>query len=93
MGKAYCPKCKKTLNEVFSSFENNWRPENNFEKVYTPGDNCNLVRRCAKCGTLTEKEQKKDYSLLNKPPQYIDPDGENEAVSRQFIGACLQSIL
>jgi phage FluMu protein Com len=67
MGKAYCPKCKKTLNEVFSSFEclATW---DKAEKFYTPGDNCNLVRRCTKCGTLT-KEQKKDYSLLNKPPQ------------------------
>ncbi len=72
MGKAYCPKCKKTLNEVFSSFEclATW---DKAEKFYTPGDNCNLVRRCTKCGTLT-KEQKKDYSLLNKPPQLQRPE-------------------
>ena len=56
MGKAYCPRCKRALNEVFSSFEclATWDKR---EKLYAPGDNCGLVKRCTKCGTVT-REQK-----------------------------------
>ena len=58
MGKAYCPKCKRKLIEVISSFEclSTWNKE---ERFYIPGDDCELVKRCPDCGTLlTEKDEK-----------------------------------
>ena len=71
MGKAYCPKCKKVLNEVFSSFEcvATW---DKLEKCYSPGDNCNLVRRCMKCGTLT-RDQKSYRPATNRLRQLQKP--------------------
>ena len=71
MGKAYCPKCRKVLNEVYSSFEcvATW---DKAEKCYSPGDNCNLVRRCTKCGTVT-RDQKSSHAPTSRPPQLQRP--------------------
>jgi predicted amidophosphoribosyltransferase len=65
MGRAYCPRCKQSLNEVLSSFEclATW---NKIEKYYAPGDKCNLVRRCTHCGTLT-REQKEARPAVRRP--------------------------
>ena len=62
----YCPKCKKMLTQVLSSFEclSTW---NKSEDYYEPGDECKLVNRCPDCGTLTkEKEGKIHRELKNK---------------------------
>ena len=60
MAKAYgyCPKCKKTLVQVLSSFEclSTW---DKFEDYYVPGDDCKLVNRCPDCGTLTREKKRK----------------------------------
>lgn len=60
MAKAYCycPKCKKMLSEVLSSFEclSIW---DKIEDFYVPGDDCKLVNRCPDCGTLTKERQRK----------------------------------
>jgi hypothetical protein len=59
MGKAYCycPKCKKMLTEVLSSFEclSTW---DKAEDYYAPGDECKLVNRCPDCGTLTKEKER-----------------------------------
>jgi hypothetical protein len=58
MAKAYCPKCRKTLTQVLSSFEclSAW---NKVEEYYMPGDDCELVHRCPDCGTLTKERERK----------------------------------
>jgi hypothetical protein len=58
MAKAYCPKCRRILMQVLSSFEclSTW---NKAEKYYAPGEDCKLVRRCPDCGTLTKEQEKK----------------------------------
>lgn len=58
MGKAYCTRCKKTLNQVLSSFEclATW---NKAEGYYEPEDSCNLLKRCPACGNLTKERTKK----------------------------------
>jgi hypothetical protein len=58
MAKAYCPKCKKVLTQVLSSFEclSTW---DKAEEYYAPEDDCNLVKRCPVCGTLAKDREKK----------------------------------
>ena len=58
MNKAYCPKWKKVLIEVISSFEclSTWDKEKRF---YIPGDDCELVKRCPDCGTLVTERDKR----------------------------------
>ncbi len=60
MAKAYCycPKCKKMLTQVLSSFEclSTW---DKIEDYYAPGDDCKLVNRCPNCGTLTKEKERK----------------------------------
>ena len=68
MAKAYsyCPKCKKMLTQVLSSFEclSTW---NKAEDYYAPGEDCRLVNRCPDCGTLAkEKERKIQIHELKK---------------------------
>ena len=68
MAKAYsyCPKCKKMLTQVLSSFEclSTW---DKAEDYYAPGEDCRLVNRCPDCGTLTkEKERKIQVHELKK---------------------------
>jgi hypothetical protein len=62
----YCPKCKKMLAQVLSSFEclSTW---DKIEDYYVPGDDCKLVNRCPDCGTLTkEKERKIQIHQIHK---------------------------
>jgi hypothetical protein len=58
MAKAYCycPKCKKVLTQVLSSFEclSIW---DKAEDYYVPGNECKLVNRCPDCGTLTKEKE------------------------------------
>ena len=68
MAKAYCycPKCKKMLPQVLSSFEclSTW---DKAEDCYVPGDECKMVNRCPDCETLAkEKERKIDTPLKKK---------------------------
>ncbi len=58
MGKAYCPKCRRILDEVFSGFEclAIW---DKVEKFYIPGNSCNLVKRCPACGSLTREKKER----------------------------------
>ena len=67
MAKAYCycPKCKKMLTQVLSSFEclSTW---NKAEDYYEPGDECKLVNRCPDCGTLTREKEGKIHRELKK---------------------------
>ncbi len=58
MGKAYCTKCRKVLNQVLSSFEclSTW---DKAEELYAPEDDCRLVKRCPDCGALTKDKEKK----------------------------------
>ena len=67
MAKAYgyCPKCKKMLNQVLSSFEclSTW---DKAEDYYVPGNECKLVNRCPDCGTLTKEKERKIHKPLNK---------------------------
>jgi hypothetical protein len=58
MAKAYCPKCRRMLFQVLSSFEclSTW---DKAEKYYAPGEDCKLVKRCPDCGTLTKEREKK----------------------------------
>ena len=57
-GYSYCPKCKKMLAQVLSSFEclATW---DKVEDFYVPGDDCKLVNRCPDCGTLTKARERK----------------------------------
>ena len=67
MAKAYCycPKCKKMLTQVLSSFEclSTW---NKAEDYYAPGEDCRLVNRCPDCGTLTKEKERKIHQGLKK---------------------------
>jgi hypothetical protein len=67
MGKAYCPKCKKTLTQVLSSFEclSTW---DKAEEYYAPEDEdgCKLVRRCPDCGTSTRERETKIRKPIKK---------------------------
>jgi len=65
MSKAYCPKCKRVLLQVLSSFEclSTW---NQAEGYYAPGEDCELVRRCPDCGTLTKEREKKIERKVEK---------------------------
>jgi len=58
MMKAYCPKCKKVLSQVLTSFEclSTW---DKAEGYYAPGDECELVKRCPDCGSLTKDREEK----------------------------------
>jgi len=65
MAKAYCycPKCKKMLVQVLSSFEclSTW---DKIEDFYVPGDDCKLVNRCPNCGTLTKEKERKIHRAM-----------------------------
>jgi hypothetical protein len=65
MAKAYCPKCKRKLIQVLSSFEclSTW---NKAEEYYAPGEDCKLVKRCPECGTLTKEREKKIERKVKK---------------------------
>jgi uncharacterized C2H2 Zn-finger protein len=65
MAKAYCPKCKKVLTQVLSSFEclSTW---DKAEEYYAPEDDCNLVKRCPVCGTLAKDREKKMEEKVRK---------------------------
>ena len=67
MGKVYCycPKCKKMLTQVLSSFEclATW---DKAEDTYVPGDDCKLVNRCPDCGALTKEKERKIHRDLEK---------------------------
>ncbi len=67
MGKVYCycPKCKKMLTQVLSSFEclATW---DKAEDYYVPGNDCKLVKRCPDCGTLTKEKERKIHRELEK---------------------------
>ena len=67
MAKAYgyCPKCKKMLNQVLSSFEclSTW---DKAEDYYVPGNECELVNRCPDCGTLTKEKERKIHRVEKK---------------------------
>jgi uncharacterized C2H2 Zn-finger protein len=65
MAKAYCPKCKKILTQVLSSFEclSTWDKD---EEYYAPEDDCNLVKRCPVCGTLVKDREKKMGEKVRK---------------------------
>ncbi len=60
MAKAYgyCPRCKKILPQVLSSFEclSTW---NSAEDYYEPGNECKSVNRCPNCGTLAKEKERK----------------------------------
>jgi hypothetical protein len=55
--KAYCPKCRRQLTQVLSSFEclSTWDKEEDF---YAPGDDCRVVKRCPACGTVARDREK-----------------------------------
>ena len=55
--KAYCPKCRRQLTQVLSSFEclSTWDKEEDF---YAPGDDCRVVKRCPTCGTVARDREK-----------------------------------
>ncbi len=55
--KAYCPKCRRQLTQVLSSFEclSTWDKEEDF---YAPGDDCRVVKRCPTCGTVAREREK-----------------------------------
>jgi hypothetical protein len=61
----YCPKCKKMLTQVLSSFEclSTW---DKAEDYYVPGNECKLVNRCPDCGTLTKEKERKIHKELKK---------------------------
>jgi hypothetical protein len=63
--KAYCPKCKKLLSQVLSSFEclSTW---DKVEEYYAPEDECKLLKRCPACGTLVEEKDKKIRKPIKK---------------------------
>ena len=65
MAKAYCycPKCKRMLTQVLSSFEciSTW---DKAEDYYVPGNECKLVNRCPDCGTLTKEKDRKIHREL-----------------------------
>jgi hypothetical protein len=67
MAKAYCPKCKKTLTQVLSSFEclSTW---DKVEEYYAPEDEdgSKLVRRCPDCGTSTRERETKIRKPIKK---------------------------
>jgi hypothetical protein len=67
MAKAYCPKCKKTLTQVLSSFEclSTW---DKAEGYYAPEDEdgCKMVRRCPDCGTSTRERETKIRKPIKK---------------------------
>ncbi len=67
MAKAYCycPKCRKMLAQVLSSFEclSTW---DKAEDYYVPGDECKLVNRCPDCGTLTKEKERKIHKVLKR---------------------------
>jgi hypothetical protein len=74
MAKAYfyCPKCKKMLKQVLSSFEclSTW---NIAEDYYEPVDEGKLVDRCPDCGTLTKKRERKIHRELKKEEDVSPP--------------------
>ena len=57
VAKAYCPKCKKRLDQTLSSFEclATWDKE---QEYYAPESECNLVKRCPVCGTITAEKER-----------------------------------
>jgi hypothetical protein len=61
----YCPKCKKMLTQVLSSFEclSTW---DKAEDYYVPGNECKLVNMCPDCGTLTKEKERKIHRELKK---------------------------
>ena len=63
--RRYCPKCKKTLTQVLSSFEclSTW---DKAEGYYAPEDECELVKRCPDCGTLTKERETKIRKPIKK---------------------------
>ncbi len=65
MAKAYCycPKCKKILTQVLSSFEclSIW---NKAEGYYVPGNECRTMTRCPVCGTLAKEREIKIHREL-----------------------------
>ncbi len=74
MAKAYCycPKCRKMLTQVLSSFEclSTWNKD---EDHYMPGNECKSVNRCPDCGTLAkERERKIDRELKEKTGEEDD---------------------
>ena len=64
-GYCYCPKCKKMLTQVLSSFEclSTW---NKAEDYYVSGNECKSVNRCPDCGTLAKEKERKIHRVLKK---------------------------
>ena len=64
-GYCYCPKCKKMLTQVLSSFEclSTW---NKAEDYYVSGNECKSVNRCPDCGTLAKEKERKIHRELKK---------------------------
>ncbi len=73
MAKAYCycPKCKKILTQVLSSFEclSTW---NKTEGYYVPGDECKTMNRCPDCGTLAKEREIKIHRELKEETEEED---------------------
>ncbi len=67
----YCPKCKKMLTQVLSSFEclATW---DKAEDYYVPGNDCKLVNRCPDCGTLTKEKERKIQRGLERKTEKVD---------------------
>jgi len=61
----YCPKCKKMLTQVLSSFEciSTW---DKAEDYYAPENEGKLVNRCPDCGTLTKVKARRIHRELKK---------------------------
>jgi uncharacterized protein with PIN domain len=58
MPKSRCPKCKKVLEKVLSSFEclSAWSKD---EQLYMPQQKCKLVKRCPECGSVARDQPKR----------------------------------
>lgn len=72
--KAYCPKCRRQLTQVLSSFEclSTWDKE---EEFYAPGDDCRVVKRCPTCGTVAREREK----AIRREVKYADEDSIADA--------------
>ena len=95
MGKAYCycPKCKKMLAQVLSSFEclAVW---DKAEDCYVPGDECNMVHRCPDCDTLAIEKERKIHRVLKKKTgsEDVGPPHVTKKLKEIRSGAKLSSI-
>ena len=65
MAYGYCPKCRKMLTQVLSSFEC-LSTLDKVEDYYVEGDDCTFVNRCPDCGTLTKQKERKIHRELKK---------------------------